>query len=643
MTKWLSNKYIMDVRNFHFTSKTFILIAFFFLLILLFFAVQSLVTGSSGLVTLDITINQSSEWSMLQFEGANIAGINIKSVPGQVGFTDNTLRVNGTGITKVSVTLSDIRDTVKISLSKEPTGSASATVAGVGTLDNTQKPFLVPVTIHTNSTSATLRFSGMNLEDAKVTALSGADEVPEIKSNVIVIKNPSGTDLNLSLDAHISFLQDHPVVTVEKNDTGVVYASVDQYTYINDRLGKKTISNLPVLIETTSNATQVFFNNASIAKGAPVKIDSGNLAENILGDSFIYLRYDDTDNTFHRAVYVLDLNVSDESTLTVYKNNMGFVHLSVGNNEYFVTGQSDSQLYVNTTLHLGVPQFTQNPVTSRKISVPISIDTTSDWTDITFQGLENPVLSVSSSEGNIKEPTVTGNSLSVDKIIITDTTPAHVDLMLSATNSNNPRIVIEKGDNGKTVVNVGDNMVFSNSKKITGSWRNSVTYDLPSLPLSPYQDIAIQQNPVAYYFPAELVAAENGLTIEDTQAKPATLLVGKTNLPGFHPALPGLVAAGMITFVCISMTILGIFGITLLRREGFLHLFVRKEDFDRIRMETGAWDSGKTGSLISSYYRGDPCSCHNTIPTYITKRDPCGRSSSSCLSAPRCRSGDTHP
>jgi len=566
----------MGLRDFHFTSKTFILIAFFILLIPLFFAVQSLVAGG-GPATLDITVNQSSEWSALQFDGARIAGIGILSSPGHVGFSGNRLIVNGTGITKVSVTLADIQDSIKISLSKGPAGTASATIPGVGTLANTQTSLLIPVTLHTNSTSAALRFSGMEIEDAKITALSGADQAPIINKNVIAIRNPSGQDVDLSLAARVSFLQDQPVITLEKNDTGIARATIDQYTYLNDRQGQKTLSNLPVVIEMTSNTSQVFFNGASIAKGTPANIDTRNLAENIIGDSFIYLRYDDTDNTFHRAAYVIDLNVSNASTLTVYKNNEGFVHLSVGNNEYFVTGQSDSRSYVNKTMYLGIPQFTQSPVTAHKVSVPVSIDTTSDWSDITFKGLDNLALTVTNSEGNIAEPTVSGDTLSIRKTTSTDTTPAHIDLQLTATNPDNPKLLIEKGDLGYTTVNVGDNTVLSNSQKINRNPRNSVTYDLPTLPLSPYQDITVQQNPVAYYFPAGLVLAERGMTLDETQSKPATLLIGKTNLPGFHPALPAPVAKGVIAFVGISMIVIGIFGITLLRREGFFSFLPRQK------------------------------------------------------------------
>lgn len=564
----------MKVPDFRITSKTFILITFFILLIPLFFAAQSLFSGG-GQTTLDVTVNQSSDWSSLQFDGGRIAGIGILSSPGHVGFTGNTLRVNGTGITKVTVTLADIQDTVKISLVKGSAGTAAATIAGVGTLDNTQAPLSIPITLATNSTSAAIRFSGMEIEDAKITSLSGAGQVPVIDKNVILIQNPQGQDVDLSLAALVSFSQDQPVITVEKGDTGIVHATVDHYEYQNNNQGQKTVSNLPVLIEMTSNTTQVFFNGASIVKGSPLNIDNNRLAENIVGDSFIYLKYDDTDNTFHHANYVLDLNVSDASTLTVYKNNDGFVHLSVGNNEYFVTGQSDSLSYVNTTLHMGIPQFTQTPVTSLKVSVPVSIDTTSDWTDVTFQGLDNLALTVTGREGNIAEPSVFGNTLSIRKTTLTDTTPAHVDLQLTATNPDNPKLLIEKGDLGYTTVNVGDNAVLSNSQKVNGNPRNGVTYDLPTLPLSPYQDITVQQNPVAYYFPADLVVAERGITLEDTRAKPATLLISKTGLPGFHPALPAPVAKGVIAFIGISMILIGIFGIALLRRDGFFSFLPR--------------------------------------------------------------------
>jgi hypothetical protein len=566
----------MDPRNLHITTKTFILIALFILLIPLFFAAQSLVAGG-GPVTLDITINQSSDWAALQFEGANITGIHVSSSPGPISLTNNTVNVTGTGITKMTVTFNNIQDNIQIFLAKGFTGTASATIAGVGSLSNTQTTLPVPITIETNSTSAALRFSGMEIENTSVTSLTGTDQAPVIQKDVIFLDNPHGRKVNVSLAAQVTFTQDQPVITVEKNDRGTVSATVDQYKYDNSLQGHKTISYLPVIIEMTSNTTQISFNNGSIVKATPVNIDRQRLANEIISDSFIYLNYTDAASTFHRATYVLDLNLTNASTLTAYKNNEGFVHIGIGNNDYFVAGRSDTLPYFNQTLYLGIPTFSPTPAGTTRLSTPVRIDTTSDWTDVTFLGLGNLTLSVTDSEGNIANPLISGNILSIRKTASRDTTPAHVDITLGASDQGNAKVLIEKGDLGNTSVTMGGTAVFSTSKKVKGDPTNTVSFDLPQLPLSPYQDITVQQNPVAYYFPAGLVLAERGLTLDETQPKPATLLIGKTSLPGFHPALPAPVAKGVIAFVGISMIIIGIFGITLLRREGYFSFLPRRK------------------------------------------------------------------
>src|SRR5208337_3561009 len=177
-----------------------------------------------------------------------------------------------------------------------------------------------------------------------------------------------------------------------------------------------------------------------------------NLTENIIGNSNIYLRYSDNDNTFHRAKYFLDVNMSAQSTITVYTNNEGFVHIAVGNNDYFVTGQSGVFPYVNSTFYLGVPKFIPPTEPATFVATTGSIETTSDWTDITFQGLGGLTLTITGTKGYIAEPTLSGNTLSIRKTTQLDTTPAQVDFALTAQDQDNAILIIKKGDLGYTTV-----------------------------------------------------------------------------------------------------------------------------------------------------------------------------------------------
>lgn len=566
----------MKIPDLHITMKTFLLLAFFLLCIPLFFAAQTLV-GSGSTSTLDITMNQSSDWSHLIFNGATISGITIIHAPGQVGYKQDTLMVNGSGITQVRVSLSNIPDTLKISLEKDSKGTSSAVIAGVGTLTNVQEPVLLPITLSTNSTYAAVRLTGMEIDHVTINSLTGIDQLPFVDKNLILLQNLSGQDAEVSLTAYATFSQDRPLVTIEKGDGGIADATVDHYEYTNNKKGQTTISNLPVTLELTSNMTQVFFNDASITKGKILQVDNPSPSEDIIGNSFIYLKYPDTDNTFHRATYVLDLNVTDQSTITAYKNNDGFVHISIGNNDYFVTGYSGVLPYVNSTYYLGIPKFTPTKGSSTRIVTTGSIDVTSDWTDVTFQGLDGLTFTITRTEGNIAEPTRSGNTLSIRKTTSQDTSPARVDFTLTAQDENAAKLIIEKGDLGYAKVTLGENAAFSNTQKVDRDSRNRVDFDLPQLPLSPYQDITIQKNPEVYYFPADWVTSQRGTTIDATQPAPSTMILSKSNLPGFRVILQKPVAAGVIAFVGISWIVLGIFGITILKKEGFFSFVPRRK------------------------------------------------------------------
>jgi hypothetical protein len=485
--------------------------------------------------------------------------------------------VNGSGITHVRVSLSDIPDTVKISLNQGSGGTASAAIAGIGTLNNVQGSILIPIILSTNSSYAAIRLTGMEIENVKINSLTGTNHVPVIGKQLILFQNLSGQDVEVSLTAYASFTQNQPLITIEKGDGGIARAMVDHYEYVNYIQGRTTVSNLPVTIEMTSNMTQVVFNDASITRGKLLSADDQNLSENIIGDSFIYLKYTDNDNTFHRAKYVLDLNMPDQSTITAYKNNDGFVHISVGDNDYFVTGQYGLLPYVNNTFFLEVPKSGRTNESTTRVTTTGSIETTSDWTDVTFQDLDGLTLTITGTQGDISPPTMSGNTLSIRKTIPMDTTPAQVDFTLTAQDQDNAKLILEKGDLGYTMVTLGENAPLSNAQNGNGDPRNRVTFDLPQLPLSPYQVVTVQRNPEVYYFPADLVTAEMGTTIDATQPAPSTLIIAKSNLPGFRVILRKSVAAGIVAFVGISWIVLGIFGMTLLRKEGFFAFVPRQK------------------------------------------------------------------
>jgi hypothetical protein len=458
-----------------------------------------------------------------------------------------------------------LQSPVKLTLSKDTMGLAHVAVEGVGSLDNTHQPIALPIHLSTDSSLAKLSFSGVSIEGLRIEELKGTSVRPVAGRSSIYIANPGEEAVSLNLTANLSIEEELPTVVLEKGDPGTFSAKIGDYEYFNKKTGARTIKNLPVTIEMTSNKTQVFFEEGGIAQGTILQLDGQDLQQSVIGDDFLYLSYSHDGSSFRRASYRLDLNLSNKSKLVIYKNNAGFVNVKLGEKSYFSTDMSKDQPYISGSYRLDEIPIEKSIL--NEISVPVTIETTSDWTDISLEGFEAPEFQVIRSEGSLGQPGISGGRISLSKNSLGDTSFARLDGVLKARGQQEGWITIAKGDLGYTTVRIEQTAVFKSSGKVEGSSRNSRRFKMPELPRAVNPDLIY--NPAAYFFPAYPILYERGLTMEEVRPGEVSLTVGADELPGWGLRMRASVAGGVMAYAILSYLILSLFGLLVLFREGY--------------------------------------------------------------------------
>lgn len=551
--------------------KTFILICFFVLLIPLLLAAHSLSGGDDDFesATLEMRFNSSSQWTQLRVEGASIDGIK-KLSDANLSCSDNTIYLKNSGEAKVKVKINAFESPIKFSLSKDSIGQAFVEIKDVGVLENTGQPLAVPIHLHTDSSFAKLKFQGINIKEAKINDSNLTEVVPIIVKDSITIDNPKLKDIDINLVANLSFDDELATIVLEKDDGGIFWAKMNEHTYENNKNGNTTVRNLPVTVEMTSNKTQIFFDGGEIIKGTLTYIDDHDLQGSVIGNDFIYLKYSNDGNNFRRATYLLDLNLSQNSKLVIYKNSTGFVNVKLGEISYSCTDINKVQTYLSESYDLTIKP--RERYQERKISVPLTIETTSDWTDISLNGFEDLELIINKIEGDISKPTIFGDSISITRKTPGDSSFAKVEMTLEAKNQLGGRLEIEKGDIGSTMVKINEMAVFNNAENIKRTSRNSMLFALPKLPKTIDENKDVICNPVAYIIPTYALLYANNLdSIEETQNNDTFLAVPINWLPlDWNIHMRSSVAKGVISYVLLSYLILSIFGLYVLIREGHL-------------------------------------------------------------------------
>ena len=545
------------------STKSFILMCFLFLSIPLFISLQSLSDNGRESI-LDLSINSTSNWTQLRIEGADLIDVSTSNPYLKMDYGSDSLTIREPIKSTIRAKIRSVQDSVTFYLSKAPLGVASADIKGIGVLEDFDQPLSVPISIKTNSSLCRVSLNGMRIESARIDKLKGITAYPAITANSISINNPFRENSDANLTMNLSYQEDYPTILLEKGDDGRLAVRFFSYLYHDNRTGNRTQRDVPVTIEMTSNRSQVFLEGGEIARGKVLQLDNQDLQESIVGENFIYLKYSHDGNAFRRASYLLDLNLSKDSKLIIYKNNSGFVNVRVGEDSYFSTDFDKNLTYTSDKFDL---KDLSHANQKGHVFVPVTIETTSDWTDVSIRGLENAEATVTKIAGDVAPPTISGGTISIRKNNLMDTSLAKVELSLRADEQQDGSIVLDKGDLGYTRVNVGDRATFSNDGKINGDPSNSRTYDLPKLP----EENNTQEiyNPVAYIIPIYAILFEKGLPPEGNGPKTLQLTVNQDDLPGWSIILNEPVAKGLMVYVFLSYLILAIFGLLMLNKEGY--------------------------------------------------------------------------
>lgn len=553
--------------NFYLTIKQFILICTILLTIVFFFAFQNLIL-EGRICNLAIKINSTSPYSQLQLEGAEIIGLERLNVQSQINYSPTSIQFNKPGISDINVKLKIRSDPIRFNLLKDPRGIASAQISGVGPLENTSEALSIPIHINTNASFSKVRFDGMTI--VGIDAQNRTDpNIFSYNDHAITINNTPGTILLADFNADIIFNKETGFITLEKSDDGIFSVDIAGYNYINGQTGTITLHNVPFIVEMTANEGQFFLNNGSIINAKIVLTDESS--QNLIIDkNFIALNYTGELDRFHKSSYLLDLNLNHTSSLTIFKTNEGFVNTQLGGNDYFSVGSNPGSSYYSQTYPI-IDNTTIDVEKQTKFSFPIIIETTSDWTDVSFEGLDNIQYKITGYSGPIEKPQIRNDILSIKKKSPRDTSFAQVNVTVLATAQNNPKIIIEKGSLNSTIVHLDESTLFLNKEHLSQDSRNKVSFELSQLSNYIPEKSIIYHNPISFIFPTSTILSEKGLTIADPQTLDDSISVSGADLAGVNIGMKRSIAIGALVFALISFALLIILLVSELIKEGFFN------------------------------------------------------------------------
>jgi hypothetical protein len=542
-------------------TKTFILFCFLFLSLPLFAAFQN-IGESSREYPLGINFNSTSGWTRLQLEGAEIVEAMPQNNQIEMDWGPDYILIKEPGKFAINAKIRTAQRSIKFIMEKDPLGLASVEINDIGTLDDLNLPMKVPLRIKTNSSFGKITFTGVKILSASTNERHGTATY-SIDNNSISLNNPPKSDLDINFAVNLSSQDASMMIVLEKGNDGSLQANLGNFVYYNNQTGNKKLKNLIMTVEMTSNKSQIFFDQGRIVKGEVLQLDERDLEENIIGQDFIYIKYSHGGDQFRRAKYLLDLDLNDNNKLVIYKSNTGFVNVREGSNSYFVTDFGENLPYTKTALELrNVTQKKHEP-----ISIPVAIKTSSDWTDVRFNGLEGIALGIDNVDGDVEVPGIMDGSISLHKKGSADMSIARLNLTLKADDQNNPSITIDKGDIGATEVNVGDRFVVNNSQKIEGDSRNSMTYSVPQLPFA--EDLIELNNPVDYVIPIYSLVSDSQMENKKGNEENPTLTISRDDLPGRIITMRDSMAKGVVAYILLSYIILILFWLQELGKEGY--------------------------------------------------------------------------
>ncbi len=589
--------------------KILILILMFLLLIPLYIAVGNLASGERHEIktsTITVIISTTSDWSRVSFDGASIKGSKI--VEKTEGLKDPIIDSTGIilnrygsnnppDIIRMEMELDIFKEKVDLVITKDYNGETNVSIDKTGEYRNDKKPLRVPVTIETTSDWTKLDLNGATIRNAQILEIKGTTlREPIVGTKSIILAKLETNDsssgsarflVDLSLDDPM------PIVTLEKADNGKTTVTIGGSILVNDMATSVNLRNIPLMIETTSNRTEIDLKGLYIRKAKPLEIDNSDLIESMIGSDFILLNYSHPGNSYRKASYMVDFGVgNDPSSISIMKNDPGYTIINLGENAFAALGKDNgnkSVTYVIKPESLSSrtarePLFELDQIEGNEYmekSLQLRIETTSDWADITLNDITIIDSEIKNTGGNIDRPNVGTNTISLKKSRTYDNSFASAELILHIKPDEDfinqhkdiVTMTIAKGDIGAATVLIGKESLI-NAENIRNDPRNIKTYEIPLNSLQAEKengDIA-HYNPVTYSVPLFNELNETGIELADTQEMRNAYSIGVDMFPGKNKInfdLRKSEALGLLSGVILSYLILIILGIHILSKEEF--------------------------------------------------------------------------
>ncbi len=591
-------------------AKILILILLFILLIPLYFAVDNLTAGEEREIktsSIVVTISTTSDWARVSFNGASIKDTKIldkteglkNPIIDSTGIILNKYKSNNApDVIRMELELGIFKEKVELVITKDYNGETDVSIDKIGEYKNNKKPLQIPVTIETTSDWTRLELNGATIRNAQILDIKGTTlREPIIGTKSIILAKIESNDTSYGSAkflVDISLDNPMPVVTIDKAGNGETTVTIGESVLVNNHTASLNLKNIPLVIETTSNKTEIDFKGLYIRKAKPLEIDSQGLIESIVGSDFIILNYSHSGNSYRKASYMVDFGVSDNpASITILKNDPGYTMVNLAAQDFADMGKDKGNEPVTFAIKLGnlpsqaareplfeLDQLKENKYMER--SLPLRIETTSDWTEVTLKDTTITNAEIKSTTGNIEKPSIGTNSILIKKPDTYDNTFAaaefllHIDFNENFINKHRDTIAvaIARGDIGATTVQSGKSISFVNAENIRNDPRNIKTYEIP---LNAVQTEKKSENQIFYNPSTHTVPLFNELNwqnieLADTKEMWSTYSISSDTLPGKNKInfnMRKSDAIGLLSGVILFYLVIIISGIYILVKEGF--------------------------------------------------------------------------
>lgn len=310
------------------------------------------------------------------------------------------------------------------------------------------------VIISTSSDWARASFNGASIKDYRVLDKTGGLKDPIIDQTGIILNKymGDGAQETVKLELELGVFDRNVELVTTKDYNGEMSVNIDK---IGEYKNNKKPLQLPITIETTSDWTKVELNGATIRNAKILDIKGATLREPIIGTkSIILAKLEGNDTSSGSAKILLDLSLDTYMPIvTIDKADNGMTKVSVG----------------DLTL--------ENNLTAAKIfkNIPLTIETTSDKTEINFKGLYLRKVKPIELDKNDLSESIAGSNFIFLNYSHLGNSYRKASYLIDFGATNTPAdITIMKSDPGYTVVNLATYSFASIGK----SENKSITYPI---------------------------------------------------------------------------------------------------------------------------------------------------------------------